>query len=255
MTMEMYHWERKHQGDPPLSVSIVRALPEGNWAVRSEEINLPPQFPTRYDSLRAAMAAADEMAHHYFTHDCSECECGDWAPVPPAHRITRERETTRHAHEPHHQDQLSHAPMTRSVASGVIGALALTAAHELGRRRFANAPRMDQVAMRGLRRLLPGEHPDPTRLHKLALAGDLVANAAYYAVIPASTRRETWIRAVALGTAAGVCALILPQRFGIGAPRNSEKRSNQAMTLAWYLTGAVAAALAATASSPRTEPA
>ena len=37
MTMETYHWERKHLTDPPTTLSIVRTLPDGDWAVRWED--------------------------------------------------------------------------------------------------------------------------------------------------------------------------------------------------------------------------
>ena len=87
MTMETYHWEKKHQSDPPMSVSIMRTLPEGDWTVRSEETTLPPEFPTRYDTLKAAMAAADEMAVQHFRHHCGPRGCGEWMPVPPAHQV------------------------------------------------------------------------------------------------------------------------------------------------------------------------
>ena len=136
--------------------------------------------------------------------------------------------------------------LTRSLTSGVAGALALTTIHETGRRLVTNAPRMDEVAMRGLRKVLPGKQRDPVRLHKLALAGDLVSNAVYYSVIAAPTRKATWMRAGALGTAAGLCALLLPERIGLGAPPNSDRRANQFMTVAWYLAGALAAAFVAT---------
>jgi hypothetical protein len=254
MTMEMYHWERKHQSDPPVSVSIMRSLPKGDWTVRSEETTLPPEFPTRYDTLKAAMAAADEMAARHFRHDCGESGCGQWMPLPPTHFVES-------AQSPHRTGELRTADQrmhltgfTRSLTSGVAGALALTAIHELARRRIENAPRMDQVAMRGLRRLLPGEQRDPGRLHQLALAGDLISNSLYYSVIAAPARKTTWMRAAVLGTAAGLCALLLPERLGLGAPMNSEQRSNQFMTIGWYLAGAVTAALVATATSPR-EPA
>ena len=44
MTMATYHWERKHRLDSPMSVSIMRTLPEGDWTVRSDETTLPPEF-------------------------------------------------------------------------------------------------------------------------------------------------------------------------------------------------------------------
>jgi hypothetical protein len=105
---------------------------------------------------------------------------------------------------------------------------------------------MDEVAMRGLRRVLPRRQRDPRRLHQLALGGDLVSNSLYYSAIAAPTAQETWTRAVALGTAAGVGALLLPERLGLGTPQHSEHRSNQVMTIGWYLAGALAAAFVAT---------
>jgi hypothetical protein len=201
------------------------------------------------------MRAADEMTRVVFGHDCRHFSCGDWMPMPPTRIVRSERIVIDLDRDPAGGgERLPVSGLARSLASGAAGALALTAMHELGRRRFPNAPRMDQVAMRGLRRILPGEHRNPIRLHQLALAGDLVANAAYYSVIPASTPKATWTRAAILGTAAGICALLLPQHFGLGAPRNSDKRTNQAMTIGWYLIGAVATALVATASH-RAEPA
>jgi len=235
MTMETYHWERKHQSDPPMSVSIMRTLPEGDWTVRSEETTLPPEFPTRYDTLKAAMAAADEMAVKHFRHHCGPSECGEWMPVPPAHKVT-----------PGPQAAIPMSRATRSLASGIAGALALTAIHEVARRRFASAPRMDEVAMRGLRKILPGKFRDPRRLHQLALAGDLLSNSVYYSVIAAPTRKATWMRAGVLGTAAGLCALFLPERLGLGVPHNSHRRTNQFMTVGWYLAGALATAFVAT---------
>lgn len=87
MTMETYHWERKHQSDPPLSVSIMRTLPEGNWTVRSEEAMLPPEFPTRYDTLESAMEAADKLIAQHFDHKCDSQGCSQWVPVPPTHNV------------------------------------------------------------------------------------------------------------------------------------------------------------------------
>ena len=247
MTMEMYHWERTHQSDPPLSISIMRALPEGNWTVRSEETNLPPEFPTRYETLRAAMAAADEIAVKHVPHSCGQRGCGEWLPVPPTHNVSPTHETAwRGARAQRSRSPVGTSRVPRSLVGGVAGALTLTAVHELGRRLLTRAPRMDEVAMRGLRRILPGRQRDPRRLHQLALGGDLVSNAVYYSAIAAPTSRETWTRAVVLGTAAGVGALLLPERLGLGAPQNSEHRANQVMTIGWYLAGALAAAFVAT---------
>jgi hypothetical protein len=139
-----------------------------------------------------------------------------------------------------------------SITSGVAGATALTLLHELARRRVAFAPRMDLVGMRALRRLVPSlREPavDSQQLHRVALAGDLLANSMYYAAVPASTAGGTWTRAAVLGTAAGVGGLLLPRPMGLGAPPHSEHRRNQLMTVSWYLAGALASAAVARAMS------
>lgn len=139
--------------------------------------------------------------------------------------------------------------VTRSLMSGAAGALTLTLVHELARRRLEAAPRMDVVALRGLRRMLPQDrlaHMGARDLHRLALAGDLVSNSLYYAAIAAPSPGATWMRAMVLGTAAGVGALLVPGPAGLGPPPHSDDRANQAMTVGWYLAGAVAAAVVAT---------
>jgi hypothetical protein len=140
--------------------------------------------------------------------------------------------------------------LPKRLISGAVGAVALTALHELARRRLPTAPRMDLVGMRALRRLAPPLREPNLRtrdLHSVTLAGDLVSNSIYYAGIPASTPSATWTRAAVLGVAAGLGALLLPEPMGLGPPPHSNFRSNQVMTVAWYVAGALATAAAATA--------
>lgn len=133
------------------------------------------------------------------------------------------------------------------MISGAVGAVALTVIHEAARRRLPNAPRMDVLGMRALRRLPLFEHERPrsARLQRWALAGDLLVNSLYFAAVPAASRRVTWHRAAALGLAAGAGALFAPPRLGLGDPPGSEYRANRVMTVAWYVAGALAAAAAA----------
>jgi hypothetical protein len=134
-----------------------------------------------------------------------------------------------------------------SLASGAAGAAALTLLHEVGRRRVPYAPRMDVLGMRALRRLVPAlkhERPRSARLHRWALAGDLVANAAYYAAVRGRSRASTWTRAAALGLGAGAGALLLPEPLGLGQAPDADKNANRAMTVAWYVAGALVAAAA-----------
>ena len=141
-----------------------------------------------------------------------------------------------------------------SLTSGAAGAVALTAIHELGRRQLTYAPRLDVLGMRALRRFVPGfEHDRPrsSRLRRWALAGDLLANTVYYAAIPSRSRGGTWTRAAALGLSAGAGALLLPEPMGLGDAPHAERRASQAMTVAWYVAGALVSAALSNAMNRR----
>ena len=136
--------------------------------------------------------------------------------------------------------------ITSSLLAGLAGATALTAVHQLARRYVPNAPRMDVLGKRALNRLSSGQTAalPPEDLERITLAGDLVANSAFYALVGAGTARQAWPRGVALGLAAGAGALLLPERLGLGPAPHSQSGANQIMTVAWYLIGGLAAATA-----------
>ena len=130
-----------------------------------------------------------------------------------------------------------------SLVSGVAGAVALTAVHQAARTVTDSAPRMDVVGMRALARGAEAAGAQGPRTHKglyrATLAGDLICNSAFYSLATSYTR------GAAMGLLAGVGALVLPQRLGLGVPPKSELLSNQVMTVAWYLVGGLVAAATA----------
>ena len=136
-----------------------------------------------------------------------------------------------------------------ALISGVAGAVALTAVHQAARAITDSAPRMDVVGMRALARgaTAVGHEAPKTHagLYGATLAGDLIANSAYYSLA------TTYTRGTVLGLMASIGALFLPERIGLGVPPKSELLSNQVMTVAWYLVGGLAAA--ATAQCLRAE--
>ena len=133
-----------------------------------------------------------------------------------------------------------------SVVSGMAGAVALTAVHQAAKMMTPAAPQMDVLGMRAIARAtgtsgMADESADVDaernpRLFEYALAGDLLANSAYYSLA------TTWTRGAVLGLAAGIGALVLPRRMGLGDPPHSELLSNKIMTVAWYTLGGLAAA-------------
>lgn len=138
--------------------------------------------------------------------------------------------------------------LNESIVSGMAGAAALTAVHQAARAVTEDAPRMDVVGMRALARSVRSELPAAEEdaaprthagLYRTVLIGDLVCNSAYYSLA------TTYKRGIAMGVLAGIGALVLPQRLGLGDPPRSELLSNQIMTVAWYTIGGLAAAATA----------
>ena len=135
----------------------------------------------------------------------------------------------------------------QALAAGAVGAVALTTVHQFARLFTDEAPRMDVVGGRAIERGVSaagGEPPHGERLLNWTLAGDLLANTTYYALVAYGREPHVWRRATALGLAAGAGALVLPRPMGLGDPPHSGSRANQVMTVAWYLIGALAAAAA-----------
>jgi hypothetical protein len=86
--------------------------------------------------------------------------------------------------------------------------------------------------------------PDDDKLHAMALAGDIISNSLYYSLVGAGERRTVWVRGALLGLGAGVGAVLLPEPLGLGSEPTARTPATQAMTIAWYLTGGLAAAAA-----------
>jgi hypothetical protein len=130
--------------------------------------------------------------------------------------------------------------MHRSMMAGAAGAGALTLVHQAARAMTPYAPRMDVLGKRALERVGIAARDDE-HLEGQALAGDLIANSAYYSLIGAGGG-NAWVKGLALGLAAGVGAVLLPSRIGLGDPPNAGRLDTQLMTIAWYALGGLVAA-------------
>jgi len=133
-----------------------------------------------------------------------------------------------------------------ALGSGLAGAVALTAIHETVRRmRPDDAPRMDVLGRRAIARGMEAvgvEPPGANVLQTVALAGDLLTNAAYYALIGVGSPKHVYLRGAALGLAAGVGGVVLPPLLGLGSAPSRRTPQTKGMTIAWYLAGGLAAA-------------
>ena len=134
-----------------------------------------------------------------------------------------------------------------ALASGLIGAGVLTLVHEIARRNIDEAPRMDILGMRAIAQgaEAAGETPPPRdTLFDMAMAGDLLFNALYYSLVAWGGARGATRRGALLGLAAGIGGVVLPGRLGLGDRPSARTKATQAMTVAWYTIGGLAAATA-----------
>ncbi len=132
-----------------------------------------------------------------------------------------------------------------SLAAGLAGALALTALHETVRRlRPQDAPRMDVLGERGLRKLLRLEdlpQPDHETVYSATMLGDVLTNGLYYSLV--GSGRHSLGRGVGLGVLAGVGGVLLPGPLGLGTAPSRRTPQTEAMTIAWYTIGGLVAGL------------
>src|SRR5438874_1816411 len=100
-----------------------------------------------------------------------------------------------------------------ALGSGLIGAGVLTAAHEATRRAVRDAPRIDVLgerAIAGSMRAAGLTPPAQEDLYPAALAGDLVSNSLYYALVGLAEPETAPAVGALLGLVAGLGAVALP---------------------------------------------
>ncbi len=140
-----------------------------------------------------------------------------------------------------------------SLTAGLAGALALTALHETVRRlRPADAPRMDVLGMRGLRKLLrkaDAPQPDDRTLFEATMVGDVLSNGLYYSMV--GSGRHAVRRGLLLGLAAGIGGVALPGPLGLGQAPSGRTPQTKLMTVAWYTAGGLVAGAVAQALRKR----
>lgn len=142
--------------------------------------------------------------------------------------------------------------LSRALAAGLAGTATVTLLNEVGRRTLRGAPHAEQLGMRAVRSIArrAGARPGRGQLFAAALAGEVVSNTAYYALAARASRRPLAAGAL-LGGVAGLGAILLPQRMGLGRWPMRRSRRTARLAFGWYLAGGVAAGWAARAWARR----
>lgn len=139
-----------------------------------------------------------------------------------------------------------------ALVGGLVGASALTLLHESARRVRPDAPRMDELGMQALAKMLRRAKVTPPprdRLHTATLVGDVLANGLYYSLVGPGRDARVWLRGAVLGLGAGIGGVVLPPLLGLDPDASARTTQTKLMTVTWYLLGGLTAAAAARALS------
>lgn len=139
------------------------------------------------------------------------------------------------------------------AASAVIGAGALTLIQYWARENVRGAPRLDTVGKRALRKSMKrlGMKPPKGRdLERAALIGDLISNSLFYGIFVAGKRYGLFRRALFWGSAAGLGAVALAPRLGLGRREVARDLRTKALTVGMYTAGGLASASASRVLAP-----
>ncbi|MBC7388319.1 MAG: hypothetical protein H7329_03835 [Opitutaceae bacterium] len=130
----------------------------------------------------------------------------------------------------------------KEIGIGLLGALAVSAAHETIRRILPQAPRMDKLGMQAISLLLEKANHTPLsekELYLIAMVGDIISNGLYYSAAGSDNRKKTIIKGALLGAAAGVGALVLPGPLGLNKEYSNKTMQTKAITFGLYLFGGI----------------
>jgi len=134
----------------------------------------------------------------------------------------------------------------KNIVAGLGGAIALNIIHESLKKRDSDMPRVDLLGEEALEKSLDyfdAEIHDKDTLYKTTLAGDIISNALYYSAIGAGDTKYLLPRAIAIGVAAGVGAITLPEPLGLNDKPVNRTNKTKALTIGYYLAGALVTAV------------
>jgi hypothetical protein len=136
---------------------------------------------------------------------------------------------------------------SKAIISGLAGAIAVNLINETTRQFVDAAPRLDILGKRAIAFPLmeAGKEPPPnSRLYWIALGGDIVSNSLYFSLVGLGEPKNAYRNGALLGLVAGVGAVVLPEKIGLGEEMTARARETELMTVGWYLAGGLAAAAA-----------
>lgn len=136
-------------------------------------------------------------------------------------------------------------PEIKSLAGGLAGAVVLNVVHEIARKFYDKAPRIDKVGEEAITKSLDAvgvPAPKGNSLFVTTLAADLASNATYFAAIGKGSDKYLLARGAGYGLLAGLGAIGLTQKLGLSDKPVTKTIETKVLTVAWYLLGGLVAA-------------
>ena len=132
-----------------------------------------------------------------------------------------------------------------AIEGGISGATTLTILHEIVRQLDKNAPRMDEIGMQALTKVFKKinvDVPEKDMLYLLTTVLELITNGVFYSLVGAGNKENVWLRGSVLGLAAGIGAVVLPDKLGLDDRATNRTGETKFLTIVWYLIGGIVAA-------------
>ncbi len=126
-----------------------------------------------------------------------------------------------------------------ALAGGLAGAIAMTIVHETIKRFDKEAPRLDLLGMEALEKEMGHVTEAPQSANKLfmgAMTGDIAGNSLYYSLAGLG-KGKTDAKGLALGLAAGIGAIYLPEKLGLNKKHSGKTDKTKALTTLYYAIG------------------
>ncbi|RBQ11305.1 hypothetical protein [Pedobacter miscanthi] len=134
----------------------------------------------------------------------------------------------------------------KNLIAGLGGAVVLNILHESLKNKGNDMPHIDRLGEQALQKSLgylnTGIEGEDNLYLAITLAGDVAGNAVYYSLI-GGKNSLIWLKAIVLGLAAGIGAVTLPKPMGLDDAPVARNAKAATLTIAYYLTGALATAM------------
>lgn len=127
----------------------------------------------------------------------------------------------------------------KSLIAGLAGAIATTMLHELIRKNFISAPRLDLLGEEAFAKTIEAAGvtaPEGDDLYWASLFGDIFANTLYYSMV--GLKKQSAVSAgIGLGISAGLGAVQLPGKLGLDDEHTAGSQQKKLMTVGLYAIG------------------